>query len=108
MQFRVESKRININRDSFYPILDKNFLLLHDDIYRLVNRKEVERHEQHPKEGLSEITDLNYSIQEEKHMINIHNFKTPHQYDNTKDKVIDLRKGGIPFKTKSKMGLHFN
>jgi len=108
MQFRVESKRININRDSFYPILDKNFLLLHDDIYRLVNRKEVERHEQHPKEGLSEITDLNYSIQEEKHMINIHNFKTPHQHDNTKDKVIDLRKGGIPFKTKSKMGLHFN
>ena len=41
-------------------------------------------------------------------MVNIHHFKTPHKYDNTKDKVIDLRKGGIPFKTKSKMGLHFN
>ncbi len=110
MQLRVAAKNIQINRDTFYPILDKNFLLLHDDIYRLVNRKEVERHGHHPVEGLAEITNLNYSFEENNHMFHIHNFKTPFEYDETKDKVIDLRKGGIPFPPKKSkmMSLNFN
>jgi hypothetical protein len=68
----------------------------------------VQRHEDHPREGLSEIKNLNYTIQEEENMVNVHDFKTPYDYDKTKDKVIDLRKGGIPFPTKSKMSLQFN
>lgn len=107
MQYRVVSMNIKIDRETFYPILNKNFLLLHDDIYRLVNRKEVDRYTDHSREGLSEISNLNYSIEEDE-MVNVHNFKTPFEYDKTKDKVIDLRKGGIPFKTKSKMSLKFN
>ena len=106
-QERVLNKRLNINRREFLPILHKNVLLLHDDVYRLVNRQEFERYSNNTKEGFQDIKNLKYNFNEETGLVDIIEFTTPHVYNKEKDKTIDLRKGGIPYKNSSKMSLNF-
>jgi|UniRef100_A0A6C0ISJ6 hypothetical protein len=105
-QTRCVQRGIVINRTEFLPILHKNVLLMHDDIYRVVNRKEFERSTV-TKEGYTQITELEYTINEETGFVDITNFKTPYIHDIQGDKVLDLRKGGIPFKKGNKMSMNF-
>lgn len=95
---RVTEQNLLINRDQFLPILHKNVLLLHDDIYRLVNRKEFNRFSKNiSNDGINDISNLEKVIDEETGFIDVSNFTTSYLYDSSQDKVLDLREGGIPF-----------
>lgn len=106
-QERVLQKKMKINRDQYYPILHKNVLLLHDDVYRLVNRNEFERYSNNTNEGFKDIQNLSYEFNKKANLYDINSFNTPFAYVKEKDKQIDLRKGGIPYQDTNKMGMLF-
>ena len=106
-QNRVLEKQLKINRDEYYPILHKNVLLLHDDVYRLVNRKEFDRYSNRTTEGYKDITNLSYKFDEETKLFDIEGFTTPFFHNKSQDKEIDLRNGGIPYQEQSRMGMLF-
>ena len=107
MQKRAQSMNININRNEFLPILHKNVLFMHDDIYRAVNRKEFDRFSKNMNDGYKDIHNKEYTIDEKTGFVNVTNFTTPYKYDPSQDKTIDLRNGGVPYQTSQNMGMKF-
>tara|TARA_B100000035_G_scaffold249763_2_gene218633 strand:+ start:67 stop:813 length:747 start_codon:yes stop_codon:yes gene_type:complete len=99
LQKRAELKNINIDRREFLPILHKNVLFMHDDIHRAVNRKEFDRFTNNMNDGLLDINDLEYTIDESSGFVNVTNFTTPYKHETKFDKQLDLRKGGIPYQS---------
>jgi hypothetical protein len=79
IQNRVQKNGIFIDRSRFYPIFDKNFILLHDGRDRQINVQEVARYAKLTNEGFNDIqyivwNDVDY---ETKNIINITHFLTP-------------------------------
>jgi hypothetical protein len=99
LQKRVESSGIVIDRSVFYPILDKNVLLLHDGITRVVNKHEFDRYIQMTPEGISSIHGLQYSTTEEG-FVNVSSFSTSTEPGVVQNVEYDLRNGPSPFAKK--------
>ena len=97
LQKRVE-KKFRIDRSNFYPIMDKNFLTLHDGITRLVNKKEFDRYIQQTNEGVYSIKNLKYELDEETGFVNVVTFKTDTEPQSKENNNYDLRNGPAPFK----------
>jgi len=60
LQKRVLEAKINIDRNEFHPLFDKNILLLHDGLSRIVNKKEFDRYVSYTKEGINSINNIDY------------------------------------------------
>lgn len=78
IQLRTLKKGLFIDRSQFYPIFDKNFILLHDGKERKINTQEVERYVNNTNEGFNDIKYIvwNDNDFEEKNIINIVYFQT--------------------------------
>ena len=99
LQKRAQSvPNLNIDRSQFYPIMDKNILQLKDGIERNVNRTDFDRYVENNSEGIYQISQLNYKIDESTGFVNIHHFSTGREENTNQTIVHDLRKGAIPFK----------
>ena len=96
LQKRVETAGIKIDRSQFYHIMDKNILLLHDGITRVVNKREFDRYIQLTAEGFSSIRELRYSVTEDG-FVNVHSFLTDTEPVTDENKNYDLRSGPKPF-----------
>ena len=98
LQKRVKNANINIDRSNYYPILNKQFLLLHDGFERTINRNEFNRYLQNVNEGIQSITNLFYAINEETGLVDVTNFQT--EYINVKsvNAKYNLGNGANPFK----------
>jgi hypothetical protein len=99
LQKRIMQNGINIDRNVFYPILDKNVLHFSEGITRNVNRTEFEIYEQNTKEGLDSIFNLEYSYNADTGFIDVTQFSTSREEDIKTTQEYDLRKGNIPFPT---------
>jgi hypothetical protein len=87
---------MQIDRSQFYPILDKNILILPDGTNRVVNRKEFDRYLLLTSEGINSIQNLNYTI-DEKNFVNVSTFSTGVEPDTKQNVNHDLRNGPKPF-----------
>ena len=58
IQKRAKSNNIHIDRSHFYPIYDRNILLLHDGLSRTINKKEFDRYVNYTDEGIHSIYNL--------------------------------------------------
>jgi hypothetical protein len=96
LQKRVENAGIKIDRSQFYHIMDKNILLLHDGITRVVNKREFDRYVQLTPEGFSSIRDLRFSVTADG-FVNVHSFFTDTEPVAVENKNYDLRSGPKPF-----------
>lgn len=99
LQNRVLAANIKIDRSQFYPIMDKNIVHLNDGVLRSVNRTEFDRYLNKTSDGLKTITNLNYTIDEERGFIQITDFSCETENNSGKNIQYDLRNGNIPFKT---------
>jgi hypothetical protein len=99
LQKRVETSGITIDRSNFYPIFDKNILLLHDGVSRIVNKQEFDRYIQMTPEGISSIKNLQYSTTEEG-FVNVTSFSTDTEPEVVRNVEYDLRNGPAPFAPK--------
>lgn len=88
-QERVLKNGLKIDRNQFYPLMDKNILQNKDGLERIVNRKEYDRFIGNTTDGIQTITDIVYEIDDTN--INITNFKTQVENDKTKNTKHDLR-----------------
>jgi hypothetical protein len=101
LQNRASSNNITIDRSVFFPIFDDNIIQFHHGLSREVNASEKKRYISNTKEGIVEIQNLHYTIEND--MIHVNNFSngiTPSptiSYDMTT---------GVPFKhLKKKMAM---
>jgi len=61
---RVNNQELIVDRDSFYPIYDKNILLLIHDFHRQLSPNEMNLHQkQRLVDGIKDIKNLQYDIQ---------------------------------------------
>lgn len=88
-QERVLKNGLKIDRDQFYPIMDKNILQNKDGLERIVNRKEYDRFKNNTTDGICTIQNIVYEI--ENRYINITNFKTLVENDKKLNSKHDLR-----------------
>ena len=73
---RVKANYIKIERSQFYPMYNKNILLLMHDFDRIMSHNENHKITNGTTEGLSQIDNLEYTIDNETKMINVTNFNT--------------------------------
>jgi len=97
LQIRAIQNNINIDRTQFYKVGDPNILHLNDSPLRIINQNEFNRYISITKEGFASITNLNYTIDENKGFINVTKFDTGVVNDKSKNKIYDLRNGSKPF-----------
>jgi hypothetical protein len=101
-QNRVQQTGLVIDRNQFYPILDKNILQLKDGITRIVNRNEFDKYVnelqyQNNTDGFSTISNVLYDYDSGSRFLNIRLFQTPINEKPELNQVHDLRNGAIPF-----------
>jgi hypothetical protein len=99
LQHRAIRKGIHIDRSRFYPIMDKNFIILHDGTTRVVNKNEFDRYVKSTLEGINSINRLSYTIdQTDNTLININTFETgtTSQIESS-NKIHNLKDGAKPF-----------
>jgi hypothetical protein len=106
LQQRVMQAKYQIDRDTFFKIMDTNIIHLNNTVLREVNEGEFSRYLNNTKEGIYSIANLEYTIDESSGFVNIANFSTEYKPDITKHKMHDLRTGPIPFD--QKVGLMYS
>ena len=94
---RVIESGIRLDRSQFYPILDKNILQLQDGFGRVVNRSEFDIYKGITKEGINNISNLEYNIIDETGFVDVTSFNTSREENIGARSDYDLRKGSIPF-----------
>ncbi len=99
LQHRAIKKGIHIDRSRFYPIMDKNFIILHDGTSRIVNKTEFDRYLKSTSEGINSINRLSFTIDENDiSMININTFETGTSSQiESSNKIHNLKDGAKPF-----------
>ena len=101
-QERVLKNGLKIDRNQFYPIMDKNILQNKDGLERIVNRKEYDRFKNNTTDGICTLQNIVYEI--DNRFINITNFKTLIENNKTSNSKHDLRNKnpifGSPFRMK--------
>ena len=100
LQKRAFSNKIIIDRSSFYPLFNENIIHLQHGFLRTKNNNETTIYSFGKMDGLKDISDLKYYIEED--MINVTYFNVPIQ-DSKSTKIIDLRNK----KKETKMSLLF-
>lgn len=97
LQHRVTKNNLQIDRSSFYPIMDKNILILPSGITRVVNKNEFDRYVHSTPEGFQSINGLQYSVNEDTGFVDVSSFNTSSAPTPTNDVDYDLRNGAKPF-----------
>lgn len=101
---RALNSYITIDRSQFYPILDKNILMLTDGINRVVNKSEYEIYRSNTKEGIHSIKNLKYSINDQTGFVDVELFGTEREENVATRSVHDLRNGNVVFNERRRSG----
>ena len=98
LQYRAISSKLIIDRSNFYPIYNKNFILLHDGLSRVVNKNEFDRYIRETKEGIHSIQRLSFHVNKNTGFVDVNHFITENNPRSNDNQNFDLRKGSQPFK----------
>lgn len=101
LQARVQAKKMTIDRSQFHKLMDPRIIHLNESIKRVVNREEYNRFVNNSKEGIVDIHDLQYAIDETTDFINVSHFETNTKEDKTNQKIHDITKSKTPFSKKT-------
>jgi len=102
LQRRVNAANLIIDRNEFYPIMDKNILQLKDGLERAVNRDEFDRYLCNTIEGFSSIKNLEYNIDDNTGFVNVTRFSTLVENKPETNIIHNIRDGNQPFKQQPK------
>ena len=97
LNIRVLNAGLNIDRDQFYALMDKNMFQMKDGLERLVNKGEFDRYLNNTTEGYHTISRLQYIIDETTGFVNVNHFDTGITSNPEQNKIHDLRNGNKPF-----------
>jgi len=97
LQKRALDAGLTIDRDQFYPIMDKNIIQMKDGLTRLINRSEFDRYTSETTEGIHSINTLNYEIDEMTGFVNVTTFFTGIEPNTQQNAVFDIRNGTKPY-----------
>ena len=97
LNIRVLKVGLTIDRDQFYPLMDKNIFQMKDGLERLVNKGEFDRFLSNTTEGYHSIVDLDYVIDEMSGFVIVNRFNTGIPVNPQQNKTHDLRNGNKPF-----------
>jgi len=103
-QKRVQRHKINIDRDNFFKIYDKNIMHFYDGDSKTINYKEYQKYTHNYKDGISTINDLKYSYDINSGFVKVSTFNTPYIPDSEKNIEHKLIDGAVPFKKKRRTG----
>lgn len=92
---RCVNKRLQIDRNQFFPFADKNILHFYDGYLKQVNKSEFKRYLDHTSEGISSIRNLTYNNRE--NIYDILTFDTGIHENVSNRKTHDLHNGTTPF-----------
>jgi len=98
-QKRVIATGLNIDRNQYYPILDKNILSIHANNERIVNRMEYLKYAKKIRDGFDSLQKVAYHYDEKTGFVNVTSFETIHKHDPNFDKIHNFKNGNIPFST---------
>jgi len=87
----------NVDRNQFYPLMDKNIFQMKDGLTKIVNRSEFDRYKSNTDDGFYKIRDLQYNFDEETSFVNVTGFLTAYNENPEENTVYDIRKGSKPF-----------
>lgn len=76
LQNRAQTKNLRIDRSQFYPLFDKNILMLMHSFERVMSHSENRKITSGSNEGIKEIQNLNYTIDTSTNMVNVTSFTT--------------------------------
>jgi hypothetical protein len=101
---RALHNKIKIDRSQFYPILDKNILMLTDGLNRVVNKSDYNVYKSNTKEGINSIIDLKYTINDDTGFVDVEDFNTQREDNNSTRTIHNLSNGNVVFKNRKKYG----
>jgi hypothetical protein len=105
-QFRViKTNGMQVDRSKFYPLYDKNFIMLHDGTLREVNKGEFDEYARTTTEGYHSIRELVYtedttSFAAGSTVVNVSKFNTGREENIKTRRTHDLTQGSRPFSNK--------
>jgi hypothetical protein len=105
LQHRVKNYGLHLDRSQFYPMWDKNILMLTDGTTRIVNKGEFDAYISKSREGIDSIRELQYTIDESTGYVNVTDFKTNREENKSLNTIHDLKKGNVVFKGKQRRGM---
>ena len=97
LQHRAVEANLVIDRKTFFEIKSPAIIHTTNNNFREVNRGEFHRYLRKTSEGIYSITQLDYTIDETTHFVNVKGFFTGQNPDVTQYKLHDLRNGPMPF-----------
>jgi hypothetical protein len=97
LQKRVLNNGIFIDRNQYYPLMDKNIFQMKDGLERLVNRAEFDKYLGLTLEGISNIKGLQYEYDNQSGFVNVKSFITGTEDIQNQSTPFDLTKGNRPF-----------
>ena len=99
LQHRAVAANLVIDRKHFFEIKSPEIIHTTNNNFREVNRGEFHRYLRKTTEGIYSITQLDYTIDETTHFVNVKGFFTGQNPDVTQYKMHDLRNGPMPFES---------
>jgi hypothetical protein len=106
LQLRVLAAKLVINRDQFYPIMDKNIIQMKDGLERVVNRTEFDRFIGETNEGIQSLNNLQYNINDDTMFVDVNSFSTGIEPNIEQNKIHDIRNGSRPFPINNTISLN--
>ena len=97
LQKRVVNNGLFIDRNQYYPLMDKNIFQMKDGLERLVNRAEFDKFLGLTVEGVSNIQGLQYDYDDQTGFVNVKSFITGTEDLQNQSISYDLTKGNKPF-----------
>jgi hypothetical protein len=95
---RAMQNGVRIDRSQFYTIQDERIIHLKNGTVRDINSGEFQRYLQKNTEGISNVSNVMYSINPETKFINIFTFKTGYEENANLRQLYDTKNGPMPFK----------
>jgi len=100
LNYRVKQKGLIVDRSVFYQIGDSvNIIQLGQSLIRVINSGEFSRYARKVNEGINTIYDLLFSVNETTGVVDVKQFQTGYNVNESLNKDFDTAKSNIPFRT---------
>uniref|UniRef100_A0A6C0CM65 Galactosyltransferase C-terminal domain-containing protein n=1 Tax=viral metagenome TaxID=1070528 RepID=A0A6C0CM65_9ZZZZ len=96
---------LNIDRSTFFPLLNENIIQIQGSLLRDVNKEEIEKYKRKQIDGMGHIHNVEFKI--EKNMVHVNKFSTGFNQNEKRNYNHDLRDGNINSNQRGSMGMKF-
>jgi len=102
LQQRVQSHGINIDRTTFYPVMDKNILQVGSGYTRTTKKDEYNIYKSNKSDTFNDIHELKYSINHANNFVNVTSFYTKYNASASSNNIThDIRSSTISISSRN-------